>query len=161
MRTRLARAAPQSSAARLQTGGGADDARAALTSWLLGAHVQVTTGIHAGAAAGWIDRDGNAAYLYPEITGYYLQWLAWHAACRGPNDDTRRRAAAAQRWLLSWACGAGSPETRVYFRPTERELRVAAGRDTGIEHAVVRYQSKKQLRHAVDQPRVGLNETGA
>ena len=126
MRTRLARAAPQSSAARLQTGGGADDARAALTSWLLGAHVQVTTGIHAGAAAGWIDRDGNAAYLYPEITGYYLQWLAWHAACRGPNDDTRRRAAAAQRWLLSWACGAGSPETRVYLRPTEPDWRNSA-----------------------------------
>jgi hypothetical protein len=127
MRTRLALAASQSSAARLRTEGGADDdARAALTSWLLGAHVQVNTGMHAGAAAGWIDRDGNATYVYPEITGYYLQWLAWHAACHGANDDTRRRAAAAQRWLLSWACSAGSPATRVYLRPTEPDWRNSA-----------------------------------
>lgn len=126
MTARLARAASQLGATRLRTRSGAGDACAALTSWLLGARVQVNTGVHAGAAAGWTDRDGNAAYVYPEITGYYLQWLAWHAACHGANDDTRRRASAAQRWLLSWACNGGSPETRVYLRPAQPDWRNSA-----------------------------------
>ena len=103
MNTRLAKAALQRNATPSRMGSGAEHSRAALTSWLLGDHVQVTAGTHAGAAAGWLDREGHASYVYPEITGYYLQWLAWHAACHGVNDETRRRAAAAQRWLLSWA----------------------------------------------------------
>jgi hypothetical protein len=100
--------------------------RAALTSWLLGDHAQVTSGTHAGAAAGWVDREGRASYVYPEITGYYLRWLAWHAACHGVNNETRRRAAAAQRWLLSWAFGAQTPATRIYLEPARQDWRNAA-----------------------------------
>jgi hypothetical protein len=119
--TRLARAALQPGATHSQ----AKVPRASLTAWLLGAHVQVTSGAHTGAAAGWIDRDGNASYVYPEITGYYLQWLAWHAVCHGANDDTRRRAAAAQHWLLSWSHHQ-APETRVYLHPAEPDWRNSA-----------------------------------
>jgi hypothetical protein len=57
--------------------------------------------------------DGRADYVYPEITGYYLQWLAWHAIRHGPTPDIASRANAAQRWLSAWAASS-SPGTRVY-----------------------------------------------
>ena len=126
MSAHLAIAAPQRYATPSQIASAAGHSRDALTSWLLGDRVQVASGIHAGAAAGWVDREGRASYVYPEITGYYLQWLAWHAACHGVNDETRRRAAAAQRWLLSWAFGAETPETRIYLEPTGQDWRNAA-----------------------------------
>lgn len=126
MNTQLAKAALQRNATASQMGSRAEHSRAALTSWLLGDHVQITAGAHAGAAAGWLDREGRASYVYPEITGYYLQWLAWDAACRGANDDTRRRAAAAQRWLRLWAFGAETPETRIYLGPAVRDWRNSA-----------------------------------
>ena len=40
-------------------------------------------GDHAGAVAGWIGGDGRADYVYPEITGYFLQWLASMAQRHG------------------------------------------------------------------------------
>jgi hypothetical protein len=122
----LATAAPLGNATRSRITSGAAHSRDALTSWLLGDRAQITSGTHAGAAAGWVDREGRASYVYPEITGYYLQWLAWHAACHGVNSETRRRAAAAQRWLLSWAFGAETPETRIYLEPAGHDWRNAA-----------------------------------
>jgi hypothetical protein len=109
-------------------------AREELTCWLLGPHVQVASGEHAGAVVGWVDRDGNASYAYPEITGYYLQWLAWLAAdaCTDetPRDrtrgETRRRALAAQRWLLSWAHAGDTPQTRIYLQRAEPDWRNGA-----------------------------------
>jgi len=126
MSAHLAIAAPRRYATPSQIAGAAGHSRDALTSWLLGDRAQVAFGTHAGAAAGWVDYEGRASYVYPEITGYYLQWLAWHAACHGVNDETRRRAAAAQRWLLSWAFGAETPETRIYLEPTGQDWRNAA-----------------------------------
>ncbi len=78
-----------------------------IAGWLLDGPAQIRTGPHVGAVAGTIE-DGRATYGYPEITGYYLQWLAWR--CRG-NDAARvaaPHAAAAQRWLTAWLA-LGSP----------------------------------------------------
>src|SRR4030081_889615 len=126
MSARLAIATPERYATPSQIASAAGHSRDALTSWLLGDRGQVASGIHAGAAAGWVDCEGRASYVYPEITGYYLQWLAWHAACHGVNGEMRRRAAAAQRWLLSWAFGAETPETRIYLEPAGPDWRNAA-----------------------------------
>jgi hypothetical protein len=126
MSARVAMAAPERYATPSRIASAAGHSRDALTSWLLGDRAQVASGTHAGAAAGWVDREGRASYVYPEITGYYLQWLAWHAACHGVNDEIRRRAAAAQRWLLSWAFGAETPETRIYLEPAGQDWRNAA-----------------------------------
>lgn len=73
-----------------------------VAGWLLDGPAQIGTGRHAGAVAGSIDGDGRATYGYPEITGYYLQWLAWR--CRGSDTALAAapRAAAAQRWLATW-----------------------------------------------------------
>jgi len=126
MRAHQAIAALERDPTPARIAGGAGHAREALSSWLLGDHAQLTSGTHAGAAAGWVDREGLASYVYPEITGYYLQWLAWHAACHGVNNETCRRAGAAQRWLLSWAFGAQPPPTRVYLEPAGPDWRNAA-----------------------------------
>ncbi len=73
-----------------------------IAGWLLDGPAQIGAGRHAGAVAGSIDGDGRALYGYPEITGYFLQWLAWR--CRGSDaaGTAAPRAAAAQRWLAAW-----------------------------------------------------------
>ena len=60
-----------------------DIAPRVLASWLLNGGVQLTRGPHAGGVVGSVDADGRPAYVYPEITGYYMQWLAWLAAGDG------------------------------------------------------------------------------
>ena len=73
-----------------------------IAGWLLDGPAQIGEGAHAGAVAGSIGCDGRATYGYPEITGYFLQWLAWR--CRGSAAALAAapRAAAAQRWLVAW-----------------------------------------------------------
>jgi hypothetical protein len=101
-------------------------ARARLARWLLDGGAQLRTGANAGGVAGWLDGAGNAAYAYPEITGYYLQWLAWHATRDGATPDMNGRAVAAQRWLASWIVRGETPQTRVYLRAHESDWRNGA-----------------------------------
>jgi len=86
-----------------------------LATWLLGDAVQLRSGPHEGAVAGWCDAAGRAAYVYPEITGYYLRWLAWRRASRDPIGRLAPRASAAERWLGRWLSSRGLPATRVYL----------------------------------------------
>ncbi|MEO8137238.1 MAG: hypothetical protein ABI831_25060, partial [Betaproteobacteria bacterium] len=50
---------------------------AAIADWLLRGPAQARTGANAGGVAGCIAVSGSPLYVYPEIAGYYLQWLAW------------------------------------------------------------------------------------
>ena len=84
-------------------------AQETLAQWLLHGPAQVRSGPHAGAVAGTIDRSGEATYAYPEITGYYLQWLAWRAATHGATKELALRAEAAQRWLARWLNDPAAP----------------------------------------------------
>jgi hypothetical protein len=91
--------------------------------WLLQRGAQQRAGEHAGAVAGWLDADGAAAYVYPEITGYYLQWLAWVASRRGPEEMLAARAGAAQRWLSAWIGADDAPPMRVYLNESPHDWR--------------------------------------
>jgi len=82
----------------------------ALVRWLLAGPVQRAD----GGVAGWVDARGGAAYVYPEIAGYYLQWLAWRATEGDGHGPLIRRAEATQRWLAQWASAPGPPATRVH-----------------------------------------------
>jgi hypothetical protein len=84
--------------------------------WLLDAGAQQRTGEHRGGVAGWTGPDDRALYVYPEITGYYLQWLAWIACRRLGDPAPGLHAAAAQRWLAAWAGEVDPPRTRVYLQ---------------------------------------------
>ncbi len=101
-------------------------ARSAIAAWLLQSGVQQTTGVHAGAIAGWIDGRGVAQYVYPEITGYYLQWLASHALRYGAIAELTDKAGAAQRWLARWSDSGPALRTRIYLDPSRDDWRNTA-----------------------------------
>jgi hypothetical protein len=90
-------------------------AAAAVARWLLEGPAQLGEGLEAGGVAGIVDADGRAAYVYPEITGYYLQWLAWRAARYGEDSALACRAQSAQRWIGAWLGAASPPLTRVHL----------------------------------------------
>jgi hypothetical protein len=91
--------------------------------WLLEPGIQQRAGEHAGAVPGNVDAARRADYVYPEITGYYLQWLAWLARRCGRDDALAARAAAAQRWLGAWIGADDAPATRIYLHEAVRDWR--------------------------------------
>jgi hypothetical protein len=88
--------------------------------YLLQGPAQQRAGANAGAVAGTLQADGRAHYVYGEITGYYLHWLASlpDAAAAG-----RQPAEMAIAWLRSYLQGAGIPLTRIYLREALEDWR--------------------------------------
>ena len=74
-------------------------AAARLRGWLLEGPAQLRTGEHAGGVAGSFDAQGRAGYVYGEITGYYLHWLAdlGRARAKVAEDSTFTTVAVAPR----------------------------------------------------------------
>ncbi len=97
-----------------------------IAHWLLHGPAQVESGAHAGSVAGSIDAAGRAVYAYPEITGYYLQWLAWRAARHSTSAELALRADAAQQWLARWVTASGPPPTRIHLGGSEEDWRNTA-----------------------------------
>jgi hypothetical protein len=91
--------------------------------WLIEGPAQQRIGMHMGAIAGWVDVDGRAEYVYPEIAGYYLQWLGWKAGRHGRQDTWVSRAQATQRWLAVWIETDAAPETRLYLAGSRSDWR--------------------------------------
>jgi len=89
-------------------------AAARLRTWLLSEQVQQREGAHAGGVAGALDPDGRARYVYPEITGYYLHWLAEARDALG-LDAARVAAARATDWARRQFDGNRVPSTRAYL----------------------------------------------
>jgi hypothetical protein len=100
--------------------------QAAVAHWLLHRGAQVAAGEHAGGVAGWLDGKGQPDYVYPEITGYFLHWLAWRALQDERGDALATRAAAAQAWVRAWLATGETPATRVYTRPGVEDWRNGA-----------------------------------
>ncbi|MEO8739659.1 MAG: hypothetical protein ABI537_08155 [Casimicrobiaceae bacterium] len=95
-----------------------------IAGWLFDGGAQLRSGPEAGGVAGWLTASGEAVYVYPEISGYYLQWLAWRALRqRGATAALRRRASSAQRWLRSWVERGELPPTRIYLREHQADWR--------------------------------------
>ena len=95
----------------------AQAARAASTrisTWLLSALVQLPEGVHAGAIAGAMDSSGRVRYVYPEITGYYLHWLA-EAHALAPSDAPAIAARNAAGWTARQFEGGALAKTRSYL----------------------------------------------
>ena len=95
-----------------------------IAAWLHDGPAQLRSGEHAGAVAGTLDASGAASYVYPEIAGYYLQWLAWRARTFGAHACAGRAGrgrAALARGLARAA--ATSPATRVFLDGTTGDWR--------------------------------------
>jgi hypothetical protein len=86
-----------------------------LAAWLLHSGVQRRDGEHRGGVTGTLDSTGRARYVYPEITGYYLQWLASRAYRGESAARLAARANEAQMWLSRWIVAAPTPLTRVHL----------------------------------------------
>lgn len=95
-----------------------------LAAWLRNV-AQCQEGPHAGAVAGCVSISGTASYVYPEIAGYYLTWLAWRATRFGHDTDDAERARGVQRWITKWLAMPGLP-TRVHFDGTSGDWRNGA-----------------------------------
>lgn len=87
-----------------------------LRRWLSSGAVQCGQGAQAGGIYGAFDADGGARYVYPEITGYYLHWLADNGS---PHDSDHanlvRRAQAAADWASRALADGKVPATRSYL----------------------------------------------
>ena len=98
-------------------------ARDPIASWLLDGPVQLVTGPHSGAVVGGVDADGHPTFVYPEIAGYFLQWLAW----RSRNGDFAAslvpRAEAVQRWLATALAFGNSLPTRLHLQGSVNDWR--------------------------------------
>lgn len=94
---------------------------ARMRDWLLGGPAQIRFGAEAGGVAGTLNAAGQPDYVYGEITGYYLHWLAGSHL----SDDPRRAANA--RAALAWCerrYGAGLPvPTRIALQPQAPDWR--------------------------------------
>ncbi len=93
-----------------------------IAAWLISVPVQPRRSAHEGAVAAWIDDRRRARYVYPEITGYYLQWLSWLAERQGVLPVHVERAASAHGWLAQWL-DSRAPPTRVYLDETISDWR--------------------------------------
>jgi hypothetical protein len=84
----------------------------ALRDWLLDGPAQMHTGPEAGAVAGTIELSGTAHYVYGEITGYYLHWLATGAV---DAANASRKARSALAWVVRRYAGDELPPTRIHL----------------------------------------------
>ena len=85
-----------------------------IRDWLLSAAVQQNEGVHAGAVAGAFAANGRARYVYPEITGYYLHWLA-ESSLADASRDWSAPARRAHAWSARQFAGGALPQTRAYL----------------------------------------------
>jgi hypothetical protein len=94
-----------------------------IAKWLLTGPAQVRTGTHTGGVAGCVAAGGSPNYVYPEIAGYYLQWLAWRAQRFGNSPALADGAAAVQGWLAVWLSASDPPLTRVHLMDADDDWR--------------------------------------
>ncbi len=85
------------------TNSGVRHARDRLRAWLAGAGLQVQEGPCVGGIAGCLGADGQPAFVYGEITGYWLSWAARYA------PDARRMTAATAFIAEHWGGSRPAP----------------------------------------------------
>ena len=94
-----------------------------IKTWLF-TSAQISEGPDRGGIVGGFDEQGRANYVYGEISGYFLTFLAFVAATQGDN-----RCAPMAQGVVSWLAGQwggkASPPTRVPVTQNETDWRNA------------------------------------
>jgi hypothetical protein len=84
-----------------------------IRDWLLSDDVQIRGGDHDGGVLGWVSTNMEDRFVYPEIMGYYLTWLAFVAE---EDDRWADRCAERAHRALDWLRrGRGGWLTRDYL----------------------------------------------
>lgn len=117
-----------------------------LERWLCEGPAMVRAGPEAGAVAGRIALDGRPDYAYPEITGYFLTWLAFLHGAGETQAVHRELADCASDWAGRWA--ATSMETRVHLRES--------GSDEWRNRAIFLFDVAMLIRGLAQVTRCGL-----
>ncbi len=88
--------------------------------WLLQGPAVLHDGPDAGAIVGWVDETGRAPFVYPEICGYHLSWLA-HFLERSPehHDEITACAEGLLDWLEAHDAAHGRFITRIFDAPQD------------------------------------------
>lgn len=86
-----------------------------INHWLLHAPIQTEVANQSGGVVGWLDRDFEAGFVYGEITGYYLSYLASIYGDKDINGNICRRIKAASLWVHNQLKEKHIPLTRCYF----------------------------------------------
>ena len=86
-----------------------------IQSWLLGPEVQLTDVPHRGGVVGWFDEKDSPIFLYPEVVGYYLTWLAFFERISGQVNEAAYRANLALSWIDRQLSDGAGIKTRIYL----------------------------------------------
>ena len=70
-----------------------------------------------GAIAGSVDESGRALYTYPEISGYYLSYLAYRFSLDGVDKNLVEKAQKVLGYQQQLWSGSSPPATRLYLDP--------------------------------------------
>ena len=125
---------------------------ASIANWLLTSNIVVRAGLHKGAVTGWLTERGDPSFAYPEITGYYLSWLASSAEVEGLSEVLSASAAEAISWFTRIANGDLPLLTR-YYEPSQK--------DDWRNQAVFTFDLSMAARGIGDSRRLTTTETGA
>lgn len=88
-----------------------------IREWLLNSSIQILEGEEEGGVCGWLNENHEQEYVYFEITGYYLTFLAFLAKIEGRSRDAlliENKAAKAIKWIGKMISNNEFPETRRY-----------------------------------------------
>lgn len=99
----------------------AAEAAARIERWLLDGPARQRDGAERGAVAGSVEESGKITYVYGEVTGYYLAWLATRRDQDLPRVAPHARAAL--QWIEKRYTGSDLPPTRVYLGPDPGDWR--------------------------------------
>ena len=90
-----------------------------LTQWLLSDDVQMRTGPETGGVLGWFEESSPKRFLYPEVTGYYLTFLAFLGQQGRRRDAFQQYAQLAADWLDRRCAGETPASARAYMHGDE------------------------------------------
>ncbi len=80
-------------------------------------------GPHRGGIAGWLNEEGAPEFLYPEVAGYYLTWLAFLAAAYPDHLATTSHGKLALQWVSEQVAAGNFPPTRLYLQSMKEDWR--------------------------------------
>src|ERR1041384_6989389 len=135
---------------------------ASIANWLLTSNIVFRAGPHKGVVAGWLSDCGDPSFAYPEMTGYYLSWLASSAQVDGQSDVLSASAAEAINWFTRIANGDLPLLTRYYESMSGGAVYDRARqKEDWRNRAVFTFDLSMSLRGVSDSRRLTTPEIGA
>ncbi len=92
------------------------DPKEKIARWLLSPEIQREEPSHRGGIAGWLNNEGTCDFVYGEMSGYYLSFLAYLHEFPIGGIDVKGKISATLQWIESFLRRGQLPSTRDYLR---------------------------------------------